>query len=331
MKRWGGNGFTLLELLVAVALALGMAAAMLSVTGNTLALWRATQGRATSTAQAQLALDLIERDLQAAVFRPEGATTWLAVNIANTPSALARRGWQTAPLMKPAANESLRLLPLAEAGRSATIATARFGLGGAWLRLMSTNIESAASLPVAVAYQIARRPVSGTDVSTANPAEVRYTLFRSAVAADVSFAVGNHVLAPGYASSSETAGVARAASTLANPHTSGDALVPDAVDLGVWLFVREHTGALRRIFPADASDTEHTARDEGSDAARQPDAADVMLRVLTGEGARQIAAMEQGLVARPPGFASDAEWWWDVVERHSRIFVRRVEWKGGLP
>lgn len=329
MKRGSAKAFTLLELLVAVTLTLGIAAVMLAVTSSTLTLWRRTQDTFTTTSQAKLALDLLERDLQAGVFRRDASTTWLAITAANATSGLTNQGWQTAPRMKPATSESLRLLPDSSHGRNPTVADARFGLSGVWLRFIATNVESNGSLPVAVSYKIARRPVSGTNVSTSNAAEVRYSLFRSAVATDTTFATGNDVLT-GYASSSDTTPASRSAASLVNPNTTSDTLLTNVVDFGVWLYVRDSTGGLRRIFPADSGDLGHAARDSGSasDASRYPQVADVMIRVLSDDGARQIAAMEQGAVSRPANYASDAEWWWSVVEANSTVHVRRVEMKG---
>lgn len=329
MRRGSSEAFTLLELLVAVTLTLGIAAVMLAVTSSTLSLWRRTQDTFTTTSQAKLALDLIERDLQTGVFRRDASTTWLAVNVTNSTGGLANRGWQFAARMKPATADSLRLAPDATGGRNPSVADARFGLSGAWLRLIATNVASSGSLPVAVAYQIARRPVSGSNVSTTNAAEVRYSLFRSAVAADVTFVTGNDVLT-GYASSSETAPATRSAASLMNPNTTGDILLPNVVDFGAWLHLRESDGGLRRVFPAGAGDLTHTARDAGgaADGNRYPQVVDVMIRVLSEEGARQLAAMEQGRLSRPAGYASDAAWWWAVVETHSTVHVRRVEMKG---
>lgn len=166
-----------------------------------------------------------------------------------------------------------------------------------------------------------------------NPAEVRYALFRSAVSPANTFASGNDVLGANYGSHSESSPTARASATLMNPHTSGDTLITHAVDFGVWLYRRESTGELRRIFPEDANDLWHAARVGGGavDGLRYPDVADVMVRILTEEGARLINVMEDtpGLVVRPATFATDAEWWWAVVESHSHVFVRRIEFKGG--
>ena len=55
-----------------------------------------------------------------------------------------------------------------------------------------------------------------------------------------------------------------------------------------------------------------------------------MLRVLTDDGAKLIDAIESGdgVVVRPSG-STDAEWWWSVAEANSRVYVRRIQLKGG--
>lgn len=318
MKHRITHGFTLLELLIAVTLTLGIAAVMLTVTSGTLALWRRTQDVFTLTSQAKLALDLIERDLQTGVFRRDASTTWFAAMLTNSPNGLPSRGWQLAGVMKPATADSLALLPRRSDGSLDSISRARFGVSGVWLRFIAAASASATdgALPRAVGYQVARRPVTGAIAAT-NQAEVRYSLYRSAISSSNSFANGNDVLASAYGSS------------LSSP-SSSDLLLTNVVDFGVWLHVRDSSGALRRVFPADGGDLTHTARDSGgaADADRYPQVADVMLRVLSEEGARQIAAIEQGVVPRPASYASDAEWWWAVAEAHSSVFVRRVEVKG---
>ncbi|MBI2497849.1 MAG: prepilin-type N-terminal cleavage/methylation domain-containing protein [Opitutae bacterium] len=328
------KGFTLLELLVAVVITLVLAAVMLAVTTGTLNLWRRTQDNAAVSAQARLALDMIERDLQAALHRQEGTgTAWLAADVINHPAGLSAHGWRTAAFMKPAGAESQRLAPSPGNGRVPAIADARFGLSGVWLRFITTNIDANGSVPVAVSYQTVRRPVSGSSADPANPADVRYSLFRSAVAADTTFAAGYSVTAAAYAGTAAASSTARAASTLTNPYTAGDALATNVVDFGVWLYVRDSTGALRRIYPADNTDLAHATSDAANpgDSGRYPEVADVMVRILTDEGARRLDAMEQanGSITRPGDQAGDAEWWWGVVEADSRVFCRRIEIKGG--
>ena len=307
-----------------------LAGLMLAVVGGTLNLWHRTQDNFSTAAEAKLVLDMIERDLQAAVFRRDSGT-WLAVDVSNTPASLTIRGWLTAAAMKPAGSESQRLVPEAAAGATPSISEARFGLSGAWLRFISTNVESGGSLPVAVSYQIARRPLSG-GISAGTVAAVRYSLFRAAVSEQNTFTGGNDVTVAAYASASVSPAATRSDATLTNPNTV-DALATNAVDFAVWLYVRDGTGGLRRIFPADNSDLTHSAHDTGAapDASRFPDAADIMVRILTEQGATLLTEMENGSgrLRRPAAYATDAEWWWAVVEANSRVYTRRVEVKGG--
>lgn len=334
MKGSRSNGFTLLELLVAVTITLVLAGIMLAVTTGTLSLWRRAQDNFSANTQAKLALDMIERDLETACCRKDAiGTVWLAVDVISSPGGLSNHGWQLAPMMKPATIDSQRLLPDPVNGVAPNISEARFGLSGAWLRFIGTNLEATGSIPVAISYQLARRPVSGTNVTMTNPADVQYTLFRSAVATDNTFASGNSVVAAAYGSSSPTSSTARTAATLTNPNTTGDTLATNVVDFGVWLYVRDAAGGLKRIYPADNFDLAHAATDAMApgDSNRFPEVADVMLRILTEEGARIIDAMENnpGTVARPANYTNDSDWWWGVVEANSRVFTRRVEIKGG--
>jgi prepilin-type N-terminal cleavage/methylation domain-containing protein len=323
-------GFTLLELLVALTITLVLTGLMLAVVTGTLNLWHRTQDGFSTSAQTKLALDMIERDLQAAVFRKDGGT-WLAVDVTNTPAMLAAHGWITSPTFKPATSESQRLLPDMTDGTAPSIGQARFGLSGAWLRFVTTNVEAGGSLPIVVSYQVARRPLSGA-VDVANPAELRYTLFRAAVSTENTFASGNDVTAPAYGSASTAPTASRNPATVTNPNNA-DALATNVVDFGIWLYVRDSAAGMRRIFPADNSDISHAVHDTGAapDNTRFPNMADVMVRILTERGAALLSEMENGngRLTRPAVYASDAEWSWAVVEANSRIYTRRVEVKGG--
>ena len=324
------RGVTLIELLVAVTITLALAGILLSVTNGTLNLWRRAQDAFTTETEAKLVLDVLDRDLQSALFRENGAT-WLAVDAISAPNLLVNHGWRTTGTIKPSTSDSQNFLPPAIGGVPSTVADARFGLSGAWLRFVTTNVESktsdnpGGSQPIAVSYQIARRPLSGS-IAASNPATVRYTLFRSAVTNDTTFATGLDVLSGGYSSSSSAYPAARSARSLTNP-ASGDAIASNVIDVGVWLYVRDNTGNLQRIFPASSSDATHVAASK----TEFPEVADVMLRVLTEEGAKAIGSIESGsgAVSRPPEL-TDAQWWWSVAEAHSRVYVRRIQMKGGL-
>jgi len=99
MRRSSPEGFTLIELLVAATITLILAGLMLSVVTNILNLWQKTQNRFTASAQASLALDMIERDLQTALDRHDGGT-WLAVDVGDNAAALVSHGWLTSGSMK---------------------------------------------------------------------------------------------------------------------------------------------------------------------------------------------------------------------------------------
>ena len=333
MRENGNAAFTLLELLVAVTITLILAGLMLAVVTNILSLWQRTQNNFTTASQSGLVLDMLTRDLHAALFRRDGGT-WLALDVINSSTALVPHGWLTLPTMKPATSDSQRLLPDPGNGSTPSISTARFGLSGIWLRFVTSNVEADGSLPIAVSYQIARRPVSGSLVAS-NPAEIRYTLFRSAVSTASTFSAAYDVASSAYVSTSVSPAASRGPKTLMNPNTL-DALATNVVDFGVWLYVREDvTGELRRIYPADNNDLNHAAHAVGAaaDADRFPDVADVMVRILSDHGAALLAEVESGggHIARPTVYASDAEWWWGIVETNSRVHVRRIAVKGVSP
>ena len=323
------EGLSLVEVLVAVVITVGLAVVLLSVTVNALSLWRRAQDAFTGDVEAKLALDLITRDLQGALFAESGGV-WLAVDVISNPAILSTHGWQITGTIKPPGTESVNLLPPDEAGIPAAITQARFGLSGAWLRFATTNVETksagnpAGSAPVVVSYQIARRPLSGA-VSTGNPAAVRYTFFRSAVANDSTLIAGFDLRSSAFGSATVSFPAARAPRSITNP-SSGEAIASNVVDFAVWLYRRDASGVLQRIFPATEADFSHVSLM----AAEFPDVADVMLRVLTDEGARMVEAIESGSggLVRPPAM-SESQWWWSVVTAHSQVYSRRIDLKAG--
>jgi prepilin-type N-terminal cleavage/methylation domain-containing protein len=327
------RGFTILELLVAAVVTLVLAGIMLSVSVGALELWRKSQGNFTTATEAMVALDYLERDLQSALYREDGGT-WLAVAVGNSLGALANRGWLLVDAVryKPATMESLRLLPEPDANSQRQIRDARFGMTGAWLRLVAPTAESAneLALPRVIAYQIARRPVRGA-IDAINPAVARYTLYRSAITNLNTFNLGYDVVAGVYGSTGNNPGVQRAASTVANPN-SLDVLASNVIDFGIWLYVRQPDGTLRVIFPINAGDQSHEVIGQPGlpDEQLMPDVADVMVRVLSEDGAALIGAIETGLSSRPPEHATDGVWWWAVAEAHSQVWTRRIEIKGGI-
>ncbi len=329
------DGFTLLELLVAMTIMLVLAGLMLVVTTNILNLWRRSLAAHTQAITAKQVLDVVERDLQSAMYRRD-ANRWLAADIIDASAGLTYHGWLSGPgLMKPANGGSLRPLPPLDATGLSRLAEARFGLSGVWLRFIATNVESGGSLPTVIAYQVVRRPVTGNPLAT-NPAPVRYSLYRSAVGNDETFANGYDITSSAYGSTTNTPSSAlstayRTARNVTNP-SHANLLASNVVDFGCWLYVRDSTGALMRIYPAVAGDLSHQAVGNSSaNDSRFPEMVDVLVRILSEEGATLVEAIETGRVVRPTNYATDADWWWGVVEANSAVFIRRVEIKGVAP
>lgn len=294
--RRGHDGFTLVELLVAAALTAAIAAVILTVTGGALGLWRRAQDNFTADTTALLVLDHLERDFQGALFRPDGGT-WLACDGFDT--AVASHGWIVDAVGKPA---DRRYVP---AGPAPSIADARFGRSGLWLRLITTT----GGAPLAVGYQIVRRSPAGA--AAAGDENVRYSLHRVTVTAKNTFGDGYHV--PDHEAA------------LRNPEVTY-ALGTNVVDFGVWLYRRESGGTLVRLYPTSDSESGYAA----ATAETFPVCADVMIRVLTDEGATRLSALERGLVAAPAGGSGAAdEAWWNLVAAHSRVYTRRIEVRGG--
>ncbi|HOG92002.1 MAG TPA: type II secretion system protein [Opitutaceae bacterium] len=317
------RGFTLIELLVAMGLSMAIIAVLAVLVGRFGEAWAQASGRLVAQTQARVALDQLEADLQGAFVRGDGQP-WLAVRL--------RAHSGDVPLWTDAGEDGRQkpaALSLRQGGGAIT--GDRFGVGGCWLRFFSAQrmTESSAGLPVAVGYQIVRRRMTGTS-------EARYYLHRSEVR-PVQDGTGAGVWESGYALAASgsspymcpgpgNAGAEGDPVTLSSPGALGTLLADSVVDFGVRLYARDGTGGLRLVYPQADVGAEYLA------GAREempwPAEAELMLRVLTPEGAALLANIEAvpcRAGARPSAYASDAEWWWAVVEEHSRVHVRRVE------
>ena len=83
------RGFTLVEVLIAVAITALLSALLVSITAEVLRIWSRSSNTLTTNSQARIALDIVERDLQSAIFRADGRQ-WFA-------SGTAPGGWDPAP------------------------------------------------------------------------------------------------------------------------------------------------------------------------------------------------------------------------------------------
>ena len=298
--------FTVIELLVAVTIAVVLAGLLIVVTRSTLDLWQKVQNHSTANIQAKVALDLISRDLKAVIYRESGEAT-LAVDIVSV-EKLQNHNWRVGNA-GPSKPDTVNILEQETDTSGRFVEASRFGRGGVWLRFLTTNVRSGGnSGPAIVGYQINRRPTSGS-VNANNPPAVRYTLFRQFLDPDETFAAGYD---------------ADASDDDLDAPGSSDALCDNVVDFGVWCYRRDNNGSLTPLYPASSQD--RSFREAGN---QFPSVIDVMLRVMTESGAAQLEQMEAGLMTRPSVYVTDEDWWWGVVNAESRVYTTRVLLEGG--
>ncbi len=219
-----------------------------------------------------------------------------------------------------------------------------------------TSLASA-SAPVAVGYQIIRRFTASTATGTTanftayqlHRAEARPAASGTGAAARPGvLEVGYNITGAAYTTSSvstnngSTVGDPR---TIKTPGTARDftsVIGTNVIDFGVRCYVRDSTqvSGLRLVFPA----TNETGTVSNASNARivsslpattpataanynqaMPDVVDVMVRILTDEGARLIALYEQANspLTVPTG-RNAQQYWWDLATSHSQVFTRRI-------
>lgn len=334
------SGFTLIELLAASAITLVLAGIMVALLAQMTRTWARASGGLVATQQAEQALDLLARDLQAAVLRRDGRV-WLAATVQPDQSGAGDSGgtlgaWSP-PVRKPgAANPGTPNSSLALAPSSGRLEHCRFGMAGVWLRFIANvpdrNDESAAlSAPRVVGYQIVRRAVA----ANAGSAQ-RYGLFRSEVrpygdaspARERSTAVcGYDVFAAAYNSTAGGGNIGDAG-TIRRPRRD-QLLANDVIDFGVRLARRPAGGgAPVLLFPLAENDRGFAATTATGASPPNPSVpvgamrygfpteAELFVRVLTEEGARQIEAFEAGRLG--------GSTWWELATAHSVVLTRRV-------
>ncbi len=356
--RRRARAFTLLELLVAAAITAAMAGFIAVVVSNVAGTWARSTGRLEADAQARLALDQIALDLQGAIYRDDG-NVWLAANILDTTANTAGL-WVTAQTpanAKPAGTATPSSLVL----NTASIADARFGLAGTWLRFFTSRrgantattaitIADTLSAPVAVGYQIVRRRTSAAALNQ----NTAYSLHRAEArpgsngtrpgVLDFPF----NLTDPAYTTSTSTTNTGAITGDPRSVRIPGsltnlDSIIADnVIDFGLRAYVRSPAnGTLVPIFPVTAlgplggnaatalrSSLPPTATVSTANRNQLfPEVVDVMLRVLTDEGARLIANLEKSPpqpATFAPKYASAAAQWWAVALANSRVYTRRV-------
>ena len=329
------RAFTLVEVVVAVGITAVLASFIVAVLTNVSGFWSRTSGRLSAEAQARYVLDQLTVDLQSAWYRDDG-NAWLAATI---PTNTNNTGfWNTTGTTGSA------IKPSNAAGSLRNIATlnladARFGIAGTWLRFFTTKrganlAVGTASAPVAVGYQIVRRATT----TTPNNVDRRYLFHRTEVTPQNTLNGGFDLLSsaaynPAQTSPAPAVGTAR---EIRVP-TLNSVIAENVIDFGVRMYVHVRnadTGALelRQIFPTANTDLTHRAvlpprapNGDGEYVDCFPEVIDVMVRILTDDGARLIAGYEASpqRVTLPPG-RNAQQYWWELAVANSRVFTRRI-------
>lgn len=304
-----GSAFTLLELLVAITISAALAGLLLLVSMNALNVWNRSNGRWATAAIASAALDQIEADLTSAVFRSSGGAE-LAVGVLTTTGNSGI--WVNPPnFSKPTDGQSLSL-------QENDIALCRFGVAGTWLRFfVGSSMTTADRASVrAVGYQIVRRAQT-----TSSGAEASFLLHRAIVTDANTMKEGYDITQGLYATASGTEG---AAGNLIRPNIN-QVIADNVVDFGV-RFYTSQGGRLVPLYPASGGTWSNSispyfvrVNPGAASATPVPDVVEVMIRVLTEEGVQQLRLYENP----PSGFVSN-QTWWQLVERYSHVYVRRI-------
>lgn len=358
--RSSSAGFTLIELLVATVLTVALAGLLVAIVTNALSIWSSSSGKLRTASQARAILDQLTLDFQSMPLRRDGRV-WMAATvqqIQNMPrgdSGATDADW-TGPI-KPADSQSLALP--ASGSNIPSLDQYRFGQGGMWVRLFSDVPDNYPDLvdedgdndraEVLLQRVSAVRAISWQIVRRRLPSDVRefgYGLYRaevipahadSTIQAKTTFAIGYDLFAENGYNDPVIGGVgAGEAGTIRQPLRS-QLIGTGVIDFGVRVWSRNASGVLEVRFPTGPSNLGFAATSRmpgtagtlpptppGRISAAQmsygmPEEIELFIRLLTEEGQNLIRAMEQGAPSSLPEAT-----WWDVAEKHSVVFTRRI-------
>jgi type II secretory pathway pseudopilin PulG len=348
------SGFTVLELLVAVSVTALLAGMLLNITSQVVSTQTQASGDLETNQVAQFILDRIQEDLHCAIYRNDG-NVWMAATILEDTSN--SNSWKEASAEKPSTT-SLRITPndwsdgpddlFANANNQISLLDSRFGVAGTFFRFftqapeLDPEAENSGGAR-AVSYQIIRYGITKATTSRS-----RYQLFRSDVSVKETFKAG-YDLHPSSEAYTQGANGSREPANIKNPiFTAGGELSTDfslasnIIDFGIRAYLIDKnsygTGHLKQIFPdinastgggnppyeyLATSNTNYRASGKPSRLYAFPEVIDVMVRILTTEGASAISAYEEGLIPTPSGKNPD-EYWWEIAEKNSEVYIRRV-------
>ena len=347
------GGFTMLELLVAIAVTAILAGMLLTITKQVVVTHGQTSGSLETNEVANFILDRVQEDLHCALYRNDG-NVWMAATVEGKSSSSSVSSWKKANALEKPTKESLRLLvdhltepsqdPYVLATNRLRLEESRFGPSGTWFRFFTQAPEldpssKSGSGVRAISYRIVRHGLTG-----ATNSQPKYQLFRADVSAKETFEAG-YDLHPGQGTYRAGKDGRRETGNVVDPvfqdngRPSTDfSLAANVIDFGIKAYLIEPDTLgkrkLRQVFPDvnATSDTfeylatsNPTYRTNGNNllAHAFPDVIDVMVRVLTSSGADVIASFEEGLISSPSGISNEA-YWWQLAEENSYVYVRRI-------
>ncbi len=366
-KFIGSKGFSVLELIVAVAVTAILSGMLLTISTNVLKTQTQSAGELETNQVAQFVLDRIQEDLQCAVYQNDG-NVWMAIGILQENGnsgawveATSGKGKNSEESMRIVASDwkdgELRPDEVDSLGQG-PFERSRFGVGGVWLRFLTQAPEidpeaRNSGSARAVAYQIIRHGLTGSPSSYP-----KYQLFRSEVSAKNTFEAGYDLhpdsaygaLASSASLDPDEPNSPRTPAVLQNPILSEGldfpitsfSLASNVIDLGVRAFLLERnstgTGNFIQVFPpveANSPGSLLSSEVFATSSMREkyrtlnhpfhsfPDVIDVMVRILTAEGARTIEAFEKGVLPE-----TETRDWWSIAEEHSQVYFRRIMIQG---
>lgn len=313
------RGFTLIELIVSLAITAVIAYFVFSFATSIARLWRSTEGSVSTELDVQIALDRIAMDLESALFFEKGDAMFAVSAIAHS-NADAAKGevdrklsgrWDPPNLQGAGRLPSEHFFPESH----------QYGWAGSWLRFFS-----AVPSVNAVGYQIIREePFSGFG-------RHYYTLFRTVVRHDLTIANRLNIQDPRYSEgSANLSDTSVDPACIARPWLQS-VFLEDVVDFGVRLYVYDRQlgasddspAGLRLIYPSTDNETlsaqerSHFAStfDSTNRDIQYPDVVEVFIRVLDDVGSELLRESEDVRV--------DAAYS-EIVEKHGRLYSRMVE------
>ncbi len=350
--RCSNRAFTLTELVVAAGVTVMLAAVMLGIVSNVIGITSRATGSIQGNTQATMALDVLTRDLQAAILLATD-DVWFAANVQPDQSGVGDTGGSLG-LWDPSGGgtgkpgwadpgtdgSSLNLIP---AGLN--LRDYRFGMAGMWLRFITNvpdeNVDGLNnfSAPRAVGYQLVRHRIDANVGSS-----IRYGLFRTEVRSfedpspalpDIPRSVlhsGYNLFALDYCQPGAGGGSDGDPGRIRGPYRS-HLLAINVIDFGIRVYERNSSGDLVLSFPLLNSSLGYVAtRDpnasqpvaatvaaldySGTTVRGFPEVVEVSIRVVSEEGAKMLEALETG---GSIGFD-----WWEIALAHSKVFSRRV-------